>query len=87
MICYIYNLIFVLVFIVGALDTTPHHNIFDLVFLSSTALQSKKNEVEKRSSSSEKTTTKVRHSIISDFFMSEIKVKCQEFLICAFAMI
>ena len=87
MICYIYNLIFVLVFIVGALDTTPHHNIFDLVFLSSTALQSKKNEVEKRSSPSEKTTTKVRHSRICGFFISEIKMKCQEFLICAFALI
>ena len=75
MIFYIYNLTFVLVFIVVTLDATPHHNIFDLIFLSSTALQSRKNEVDKRSSpkfkSSKKTTTKVRHSRICGF--SEIR--------------
>ena len=42
---YIYNLTFVLVFLAVTLDATPHHNVFDLIFFSSTALQSGKNEV------------------------------------------
>ena len=79
MICYIYNLIFVLVFIVGTLDTTPHHKIFDLIFLSSTTLQTRKNEVEKRSFS-KKTTTNVRHSRICGFLY-------QKFLVCACSLI